>query len=86
MNLESGNSSEVNFERFWTKSVQLWTMQFYCFYIALNLSSLRIFRNGFDSRRRRHFLSPLLPIKPATKLAQPESLQIFGSFVKFGLL
>ena len=65
VNLESGNFSEVNFERFWTKPVQLWTMQLHCFYNYFILSNLQRIRHGFDSRRRRHFFAPVLPLNPA---------------------
>ncbi len=58
VNLESGNFSEVNFERFWTKPVQLWTMQLHCFYIYLILSNLQRIRHGFDSRRRCQLFTP----------------------------
>ena len=68
VNLESGNFSEVNFERFWTKPVQLWTMQLHCFYIYLILSNLQRIRHGFDSRRRRHFLVPRFPHQPRNKV------------------
>ena len=77
MNLESGNSSEVNFERFWTKSVQPWTKQFYGFYIQLTFRYLQKIRNEFEPRRLRIFLFaefPSTPLSARRVVKSPEAL------------